>query len=58
MIETRTAKININKTGGTSTGYNGKLTIPKTWLDKLKIDAENREVKITLKKDEIIIKKT
>jgi len=55
-MEEKNLKMIINKSGS-STGWSGRVSIPKTWLDKLKIDQENRDIKITLKKDEIIVKK-
>ena len=56
-MEERITKININKSGGTSTGCSGKLTIPKKWLDVLEINKNDRNVKITLEDKKIIIKK-
>lgn len=58
MKQQKTTKVTIAKSGGTSVNsYSGKITIAKSWLDKLGIDAENREIIIKLEDDKITIKK-
>lgn len=55
-MEVRNLKITFSKSG-TSTGISGKLSIPKSWLDKLKITQDERNVKVTLNDKKIIIEK-
>ena len=55
-MEVRNLKITFSKSG-TSTGISGKLSIPKSWLDKLEITQDDRNVKITLDDKKIIIEK-
>ena len=55
-MEVRKLKITFSKSG-TSTGISGKLSIPKSWLDKLEITQNDRNVKITLNDKKIIIEK-
>ncbi|MBM6876144.1 AbrB/MazE/SpoVT family DNA-binding domain-containing protein [Fusobacterium mortiferum] len=57
-MEKRTLKISFGKSG--NGGLNPKISIPKTFLDKLNITQENREVEMILDEDNqklIIIKK-
>lgn len=56
IMKVRKRKITFSKSG-TSTGISGKLSIPKSWLDKLGITENDRIVKVTLCNDRIIIKK-
>lgn len=57
-MEEKISKITIAKSGGTSiNSYSGKVTIAKSWLDKLGINNDNRDIKITLDKKKIIIEK-
>lgn len=55
-MEVRNLKITFSKSG-TSSGISGKLSIPKSWLDKLEITQDDRNVKITLDDKKIIIEK-
>ena len=58
MKKQKITKVTIAKSGGTSVNsYSGKVTIAKSWLDKLGIDAENRNITLVLEDDRIIIKK-
>ena len=58
MKKQKTTKVTIAQSGGTSVNsYSGKVTIAKSWLDKLGIDAENRNITLVLEDDRIIIKK-
>lgn len=56
-MEKRILKISFFKSGSGS--ISPKLNIPKSFLDKLKINQENREVEIEVNEDtqEIIIRK-
>lgn len=57
-MEKRTLKISFGKSG--NGGLNPKISIPKTFLDKLNITQENREVEMILDEDNqklIIMKK-
>ena len=47
------ATFSFNKTGGS----NAKITIAKSWLDKLGIVKDERNIKLILKENEIILKK-
>lgn len=55
----RIAKVIFNKSGGTSKGLaiTNRVTIPTSWIKQLGVTAENREVKLILEDDRIIIEK-
>lgn len=56
-MEKRILKVSFFKSGSGS--ISPKLNIPKSFLDKIEINQENREIEIELKEDtkEIIIRK-
>ena len=61
-MDKRKGKILFNKSGGTATGENAytcRVTIPTSWIKKLEITKENREVELIFDEEtkEIIIKK-
>lgn len=45
-MESRKLNISFSKSGSGS--INAKLSVPKTWLDKLEITPEEREIELTL----------
>lgn len=57
--EIRKAKILYGKSGGTSgrNAITNRLTIPTTWVKKMGITYDDRDVEIILKDNEITIKK-
>ena len=55
MIESRELNIIFTKSGAGSTTT--KLTLPISWINKLNITKEEREVIVTLEEDRIVIKK-
>ncbi len=58
-MEERKLKISFNKSGGTAGkgGVTTRVTLPKTWIDKMGITQEEREVTVTFDEEKIIIKK-
>lgn len=52
-MEERKAKIIFNKTGAGN--VTPRVTLPATWIKKLGLDKENREVKIKFDNEKIII---
>ena len=58
-MEERKLKISFNKSGGTAGkgGVTTRVTLPKTWIDKMEITQEEREVTVTFDGEKIIIKK-
>lgn len=59
LIEERTANIHINKAGGTAgeTSKNYRISLPSSWMKKLEIDENNREVSIQFDGEAITIRK-
>ena len=58
-MEERKLNISFNKSGGTAGkgGVTTRVTLPKTWIDKMEITQEEREVTVTFDGEKIIIKK-
>lgn len=54
-MEERKLKMNFFKSGSGS--INAKATLPVTWLRKIGITPEDRNFKLTMKDDKIIIEK-
>ena len=59
-MEERIAKVSFNKSGGTARGkaITNRITIPTSWIKQLEITEENRDVKLILDNDKIIIIKS
>ena len=59
MTDIRNAKINFNKSGGNASknSYTSRLTIPTSWIKEMGITEENREVKLVIEDNKIIIEK-
>lgn len=59
MKENRELKVMFNKSGGTASknSYSPKISIPKTWLDDMGINLDEREVIAVYEDKKIIIKK-
>ena len=59
MKENRELKVMFNKSGGTASknSYSPKISIPKTWLDDMGINLDEREVIAIYEDKKIIIKK-
>ena len=57
-MEERIARVSFNKSGGTARGkaITNRITIPTSWIKQLEITEENRNVKLILDNDKIIIK--
>lgn len=60
MEEIRYFKIMFNKSGGTASknSYSPKISIPKNWLDTMKISLEERDVKVHFDGNKITIEKS
>lgn len=58
-MESRNLKIMYNKSGGTASknSYSPKVSIPKKWLDKMEVNIDNRDVKLSFDGEKIIIEK-
>ena len=58
-MEERIANIHINKAGGTAgeTSKNYRISLPSSWINKLGIDEENKEVYIQFDGEAITIRK-
>ena len=58
-MEERKAKVIFNKSGGGGRGKSitNRVTIPTSWIKKLGITEEDREVTIRYENDKIIIEK-
>jgi hypothetical protein len=56
-MDERKLKISFNKSGGTAGkgGVTTRVTLPKTWIDKMEITQEEREVTVTFDGEKIII---
>lgn len=55
----KTAKVIFNKSGGTAKGtaITNRITIPTSWIKEMGITEENREVKLVIEDNKIIIEK-
>lgn len=55
----RILKVTFNKSGGTSSrnGITTRLTLPTSWVKELGITEDNREVKVVLTENKIVIEK-
>lgn len=58
-MEEKRARVIFNKSGGTAGkgGITNRITIPTTWVKKMGITEEQREVNISFDGEKIIIKK-
>lgn len=58
-MEERIAKVSFNKSGGTARGtaITNRITIPTKWIKELGITEDDREVKLKLIDNKIIIEK-
>lgn len=58
-MEERQAKVSFNKSGGTAKGtaITNRVTIPTSWIKEMGITEENREVKLVIENNKIIIEK-
>ena len=59
-METRNLRVIFNKSGGTAgkNSYTTRVTLPKTWLDKIGVTIDDREVTAVLIDNQIVIEKT
>ncbi len=59
MIEERNANMIIAKAGGNASqsAYNCKVSIPKTWADKLGVSINDKALSLKFDGDTIIIRK-
>ena len=59
MIEKRTARLIVNKSGGTSTANTFRATLPTNWIRQMGLNEDLREIEILFDdaKEEITIKK-
>ena len=57
MLESRTLRVCYNKSGGTSTGFTTRLTLPKKWIDALGFTPNERNAEVIYDGKKIIIKK-
>lgn len=59
MKQERQLKVMFNKSGGNASkgSYSPKVSIPKTWLDEMGIDPDNRDVNMTFDNKKITIEK-
>jgi antitoxin component of MazEF toxin-antitoxin module len=58
-MQERIVKVSFNKSGGTARGnaVTNRVTIPTSWIKQLGITEEDREIKLILEDDKIIIEK-
>ena len=58
-MEERIAKVSFNKSGGTAkdNAITNRVTIPTSWIKEMGITEENREVKLVIEDNKIIIEK-
>lgn len=58
-MKERIAKVSFNKSGGTAKGtaITNRVTIPTSWIKEMGITEENREVKLVIEDNKIIIEK-
>ena len=56
-MEERKLNISFNKSGGTAGkgGITTRVTLPKTWIDKLGITPDDREVNVSFDGEKILI---
>lgn len=59
MIEERIAKVSFNKSGGTARGtaITNRITIPTMWIKSLGITEDDREVRLSLIDNKIVVEK-
>lgn len=59
MSEKRNANMIITKAGGNASqnAYNCKVSIPKTWADKLGVSLDNKSLSLEFNGESIMIKK-
>jgi len=59
-MEKRNANVIFGKAGGNASknSYTCKISIPKTWLDRMGVSVDKREVTLSLDDDRIIIEKS
>lgn len=58
-MEERKAKVSFNKSGGTAKGnaITNRVTIPTKWIKHLEITEEDRDIRLILESNKIIIEK-
>ena len=58
-MEERQAKVSFNKSGGTAKGtaITNRVTIPTSWIKEMGITEDNREIKLVIENNKIIIEK-
>jgi antitoxin component of MazEF toxin-antitoxin module len=58
-MQDRIVKVSFNKSGGTAKGnaITNRVTIPTKWMKQLGITEYDREVRLSLENDKIIIEK-
>ena len=58
-MEERIAKVSFNKSGGNAkgNGITNRVTVPTKWIKQLGITEENREIKLILDNNKVIIEK-
>ncbi|WP_283697591.1 AbrB/MazE/SpoVT family DNA-binding domain-containing protein [Clostridium perfringens] len=59
MKEERILKVSFNRSGGTASknGMTTRITLPIKWVKDLGVTEEDREVKVKIHNDKIIIEK-
>ena len=58
-MEERQAKVSFNKSGGTAKGtaITNRVTLPTSWIKEMGITEDNREIKLVIENNKIIIEK-
>ena len=58
-MEERIAKVSFNKSGGTARGtaITNRITIPTSWIKQLGITEDDRQVKLKLINNQIVVEK-
>lgn len=58
-MEERIAKVSFNKSGGTARGtaITNRITIPTSWIKQLGITEDDRQVKLKLIDNKIVVEK-
>ena len=58
-MEERIAKVSFNKSGGTARGtaITNRITIPTSWIKELGITEDDRQVKLRLIDNKIVVEK-
>lgn len=58
-MEERIAKVSFNKSGGTARGtaITNRITIPTSWIKNLGITEDDRQVKLRLIDNKIVVEK-